>query len=208
MKKLILALALIVSTGAFAQSTMQDDVDIVQSVYGKSKKELVAGYMTNLDSTQNSKFWKMYDEYEMERKALGQKKIALINDYGNNFTSLTDAKADEIAKGSLANNLAYDKLFSKFYEKSKRDVGALNAAKFIQLEITQILFNNKSGGSKLIYCLFAFYCKSILWHTDWRDILFFVYRNDRYAMRNSFTNMKSGQKWKAPFTFCVWLQSF
>lgn len=135
MKKLILALALFVSTGAFAQSTMQDDVDIVQSVYGKSKKELVASYMTNLDSTQNAKFWKLYDEYEMDRKTLGQKKIALINEYGNNFTSLTDAKADEIAKGSLENNIAYDKLFSKFYEKTKRDIGALNAAKFIQLEI-------------------------------------------------------------------------
>lgn len=48
---------------------------------------------------------------------------------------MTDAKADVIVKGTLKNNQAYDKLYSVYYEKAKKAVGALNAAKFIQLEI-------------------------------------------------------------------------
>jgi hypothetical protein len=134
MKKLFLALALAISASTFAQSTMKEDVDIIQGVYGKSKKELVGGYM-KLDSAQTVAFWKLYDEYEVERKALGQKKIQLINDYANNYATLTDAKADELAKASLKNNADYESLFSKYYEKNKKIIGAANAAKFIQLEI-------------------------------------------------------------------------
>jgi len=133
MKKLLFALALFVSADAVAQSTMKEDVDIIQATYGKSKKELVSMYM-NLTGTQGDGFWTMYDQYENERKALGQKRIQLINDYANNFTSLTDAKADELVKATSKNNMDYEKLLLKYYNKSKSLIGALNAAKFIQLE--------------------------------------------------------------------------
>lgn len=133
MKKLILFLAIAVSTSALAQSTEKEDVDIVQAVYGKSKKELVASYMT-LDSAQSVGFWKSYDAYEIDRKALGQKKIQIINDYGANYATLTDAKADELAKAAMKNNMDYDNLFMKYYEKNKKIIGAINSAKWIQLE--------------------------------------------------------------------------
>jgi hypothetical protein len=130
MKKLLTVLVIAGSTTAFAQSTMKEDVDIIQSVYGKSKKELVNSFM-KLTATQADAFWKLYDQYETERKALGQKKIALIDDYAKNYETLTEAKADELAKGSLKNNLDYEKLFSKYYEKIKPAIGAINAARFI-----------------------------------------------------------------------------
>lgn len=134
MKKLILFLAIAVSTSAFAQSTEKEDVDIVQAVYGKSKKELIASYMT-LDSAQTVAFWKSYDEYEKERKLLGQKKIQIVNDYGSNYSTLTDAKADELAKAAMKNNMDYEKLFMKYYEKNKKIIGALQSARWLQLEV-------------------------------------------------------------------------
>lgn len=134
MKKVFLLFVLAVSSTAFAQSTMKDDVDIVQSVYGKSKAELVNQYMA-LTGTQATDFAKVYEAYEVERKKLGQEKIQLINQYATDYGTLTDANADAISKGVLKNNLAYDKLYSSYYEKAKKAVGALNAAKFIQLEV-------------------------------------------------------------------------
>ena len=133
MKKLIIMLAFAVSTSAMAQSTMKEDVDIIQAAYGKSKKELVIQYMT-LDSAQTAPFWAMYDEYEKERKLLGQQRIQLINDYAKNFATLDDAKADQLAKAALKNGADYEKLLGKYYEKCKKITGGLNAAKFIQLE--------------------------------------------------------------------------
>lgn len=133
MKKLLLALAIFVSANAVAQSTMKEDVDIIQATYGKSKKELVGSYMS-LSGTQADAFWTIYDQYENERKALGKTKIQLINDYAANYATLTDAKADELVKATSKNNMDFEKLLLKYYNKTKGVVGALNAAKFIQLE--------------------------------------------------------------------------
>lgn len=134
MKNVFLLLAVVFSASVFAQSTLKDDVDVVQSVYGKSKSELVSQYMA-LTGTQAAAFTEIYDAYEVERKKLGQEKIQLINQYATDYTTLTDDKADAIAKGALKNNVAYDKLYSSYYDKVKKAVGAVNAAKFIQLEI-------------------------------------------------------------------------
>ncbi|MBF4493309.1 hypothetical protein IR010_12235 [Flavobacterium sp. MR2016-29] len=135
MKKVIVVLVLAVASfSSYAQSTFKEDVEIVQSVYGKSKSDLVKEYM-NLSDAQATAFTKVYENYETERKALGQTKFQLINDYAANYNTLTDAKADELAKATLKNNMAYEKLYTKTYGKAKKAVGAINAAKFIQLEV-------------------------------------------------------------------------
>jgi len=131
MKKLFLFLAIIASTSIFAQST--DDVILVQSLYGKSKGDIIKDYL-NLAEPQATAFQAVYDNYEAERKALGQKKIQIINDYAINYDKITDEKADELAKNNLKNNVDFEKLLSKAYGKAKKAVGPINAAKFIQLE--------------------------------------------------------------------------
>ena len=134
MKKVFLLFAVVFSSTAFAQSTLKDDIDVVQSVYGKSKSELVSQYMA-LSGTQATDFAKIYDAYEVERKKLGEEKVYLINQYATDYAALTDDKADVIAKGVLKNNIAYDKLYGSYYEKAKKAIGAINATKFIQFEI-------------------------------------------------------------------------
>ena len=39
MKKVFLILLVAVTTGVFAQSTSKEDLDVVQGIYGKSKKD-------------------------------------------------------------------------------------------------------------------------------------------------------------------------
>ena len=134
MKKLLFIAALAISSTSFAQSGMKEDVEIIQSLYGKDKKDLIGAYM-KLQEPQAAAFWKIYDAYETERKALGMKKMELIKDYANNYETLTDEKADELAKATLKNSAAYEKLYSKYYGKTKKELGALNAAKFMQLEM-------------------------------------------------------------------------
>ena len=48
---------------------------------------------------------------------------------------MTDEKADVFAKVYLNNHLQQDMLFNKFYKKMRKKVGALNAAKWLQIEI-------------------------------------------------------------------------
>jgi L-arabinose isomerase len=133
MKKLLLVAAIAISTSSFAQSTMKEDIDVIQGLYGKDKKDLVNSYM-KLTGTQSTEFWKIYDQYEVERKVLGQEKIKLIGEYAKNYTTLSEAKADELAKANFNNIISYDKLLQKYYGKTKKVIGSVNAAKFVQLE--------------------------------------------------------------------------
>jgi methanogenic corrinoid protein MtbC1 len=135
MKKIFLLLVLTFSMSGYAQtdSSLADDVAVVQSIYGKSKADLVKQYM-NLTEPQASAFQKIYDGYETQRKALGQKKMQLINDYANNYDSLDDAKAEELTETNLKTNAESEKLLSKTFSKMKKAVGGRNAAKFVQLE--------------------------------------------------------------------------
>lgn len=134
MKKVFLVLSFALAMTSFAQNSIKEDVEIVQSVYGKSKSELVTQYMA-LSADQAALFAKVYDAYEVERKKLGKERVELINQYAINYAALTDDKVDAIVKGTLKNNQALDKLYLTYYEKTKKAIGALNAAKFIQLEI-------------------------------------------------------------------------
>jgi hypothetical protein len=133
MKKLFLLLLVGVTSGVFAQSTQKEDLEIIQGIYGKSKKELAQAYMT-IPESQVSAFWSIYDAFETERKALGKAKVAIINDYATNYANLTDESADKIMKAAIKNSMDYQKLFSKYYDKYKKVVGAINAAKIIQFE--------------------------------------------------------------------------
>jgi len=134
MKKVFLVLSFALAMTSFAQNSIKEDVEIVQSVYGKSKSELVTQYMA-LSADQAALFAKVYDAYEVERKKLGKERVELINQYAINYAALTDDKVDAIVKGTLKNNQSLDKLYLTYYEKTKKAIGALNAAKFIQLEI-------------------------------------------------------------------------
>ncbi|MCA6422413.1 MAG: hypothetical protein IM568_06305 [Flavobacterium sp.] len=134
MKKSSLVLFLITTLTTFAQSTNKEDLEIIQGIYGKSKKELAIAFM-KLSEPQSAAFFKVYDAYEVERKALGAKKVEIIQNYAKDYFNLTDEKADVLAKASLKNNADFEKLLSKYYEIAKKSVGALNASKFIQLEV-------------------------------------------------------------------------
>jgi hypothetical protein len=129
----LLIVAMLFSSVAFSQSN-KEDVDIIQASYGKSKKDLINEYM-KLTEPKADGFWKLYDEYEVERKALGREKIKLIEDYAANLKGLTDAKADELMRAAMENNMNMEKLYKKYYDKFSVLLGGVLAAKFMQMEV-------------------------------------------------------------------------
>ena len=134
MKKIFtLVIAMALTVGAYAQSN-KEDVDLIQAMYGKAKKELVNDYM-KFDATAGAAFWPMYDAFENERKVIGRERIQIISDYADHYKTLDDMKADELGKKTLDNNLALDNLNKKYFPKFSKAVGALNAAKYMQLEL-------------------------------------------------------------------------
>lgn len=133
MKKLfVLASVLSFCTCLLAQSN-KEDIDLIQSIFGKEKKELVKQYMTIPDA-QSAKFWSLYDNYEDERKKLGKERIALIEAYAQNYDKLTSAKATELVNKKIAWTNKYTKFQQTYFTKFTSVIGGIQAAKFIQLE--------------------------------------------------------------------------
>ena len=133
MKKMLSLASILFFFSASAQMT-QDDVNLVQAMYGKSKRDLMDAYMTFSDTAKGNKFWKIYDNYEAERKKLGQQYLGIIQDYAKNYSTLNDTKADQLVMRMSANNVAFENLYKKYYAQLKPAVGALKASQFLQLE--------------------------------------------------------------------------
>jgi len=129
---LLIGFVLFTALGSFAQSN-KEDVDLIQSMYGKNKKELIQAYMT-IPESQKTAFWADYDKYENERKALGRERIALIEDYANNYATLDDKKASELMSKKLKLNDSYNKLQKKYFGSMTKIIGGIQASKFFQLE--------------------------------------------------------------------------
>jgi hypothetical protein len=133
MKKLIvIAVSFLWSASMFAQSN-KEDIDLIQSIFGKEKKELVQAYMT-IPEAQSAKFWALYDVYETARKKLGQERIKLIEEYATNYEKLDSKKATDLVTKKLVWADKYTKFQQLYFTKFSAIIGGLQAAKFIQLE--------------------------------------------------------------------------
>ena len=115
-----------------AQSN-KEEVDYIQSIFGMEKKAIVADFIT-LDGAAKDAFWSLYDQYEVERKELGKKRLALINDYAKNYDAMTDEKIAELAKASNKQIQGDESLRYKYFNKLKKEAGAKAAAQFYQIE--------------------------------------------------------------------------
>lgn len=106
---------------------------MIQAIYGKQKKELAADFMILPDAKKDA-FWKIYDDYETERKALGKQRVSLLEKYADAYDSLNDKSTDAIIKQTMALQKSTDALIAKYYDKISKEIGVKPAAQFYQLE--------------------------------------------------------------------------
>lgn len=133
MKRLLLfGLGFVCFFSSFAQSN-KEDIDLIQAIYGKEKKEIVASFIVP-DTSKKVAFWSLYDAYETERKALGHQRVALLEKYANNYGKLDDKSTDEIMKEMMVLQKSTDGVIAAYYEKIKKSVGVKQAGQFFQIE--------------------------------------------------------------------------
>lgn len=133
MKKLLAFAVICLPLFSFAQSN-KEDIDLIQSIYGKEKKTIVADFI-KLEGAQKDAFWKLYDEYEGKRKTLGQKRVALLEKYAANYGSMDDAATSSLIKETVSLGAETDKLIATYHKKIEKVAGAKPAAQFYQLEV-------------------------------------------------------------------------
>ena len=134
MKRIILSgVIFLIVFCAQAQSKV-DDVDLIQSVYGMQKRELISKHM-KLTPDQSILFWNLYNEYEISRKEIGLKRMKNIENYADKYDSLSDLDADALMKTTFDINMEFIKLWEKTYKIMSKSISSVTAAQFIQAEM-------------------------------------------------------------------------
>ena len=133
MKKIyFLFTAILFVTTGFSQ-TYQDDLELIQSLYGMEKKEVVDEFV-ELDPDQEGAFWELYAEYETKRKNIGKKKYEVLWNYVNDYGTIRAEDAEMIMSKILPLRIESDKLMSSYYKKVKSKTDAVVAMQFYQIE--------------------------------------------------------------------------
>ena len=130
---LTLALAILVLPISMSAQSNTEEIDYIQSIFGMEKKAIVAEFV-KLDGAAKDAFWSNYDAYEVQRKELSKKRLAMLNDYAKNYEGMTDEKISELAKASSKQIKDDEALRYKYFNKLKKESGAKAAAQFYQIE--------------------------------------------------------------------------
>jgi len=133
MKKLAIIICLVAGFNIVKAQSNKEDIDMIQAMYGKDKKVLVANFIT-LEGKQKDEFWKLYDEYETARKNTGRKRLALLEKYAAVYDTANNKQIDQLMGQMFALQSETDKLIQTYYNKMKLKAGYVTAAKFSQME--------------------------------------------------------------------------
>jgi hypothetical protein len=133
MKKYIFLLAAsLMATLTYAQSN-KEEIDLMQASLGMDKKAAVAEFVTPSPS-QKDAFWKLYDEYETQRKELGKQRITLLEEYASKYKTMTSEQADAWTKKVMDLQKKTDGLITTYYGKVRAATDGIVALQFYQME--------------------------------------------------------------------------
>jgi hypothetical protein len=108
-------------------------MDVLRKIFSAEKRAITEDFLRLTGSDANA-FWELYDAYEAERKILVDKRIQLISDYAEQYSSLTNDQATELANRSFKLRGDVLKLQKSYFKKISKAVDAKTAASFYQLE--------------------------------------------------------------------------
>jgi len=131
--KYLLSLVLLLYYYAAKSQSFQQEIQLVENMYSLQKRKLVEQSL-QLQSSDITTFWIVYDKYEKQRSALGLDRLAIIRDYAISYSQLNEKSADDIAQRCFKNDLAVQKLHQRYYTILKKKVSAIKAAQFMQME--------------------------------------------------------------------------
>jgi hypothetical protein len=100
----------------------------------RSQKSGVMSEVMQLDPDEAAKFWPIYRDYDAELTKVNDLRIANIKEYANSYQQLTDAKADELIRNAMSYQKQRSELLSRYYERMKQEMGAVTAARLVQVE--------------------------------------------------------------------------
>jgi hypothetical protein len=122
------------STADDASQPKPDDfVDLLRKDVRSQKKQLIAENM-GLSDAEAEKFWPVYDQYAAELSRIYDTKIALLNDYTGNYTSMTGEQAENYIRKRAEVEQSIMQLRLKYIPAFRKVLSGRETALFYQLD--------------------------------------------------------------------------
>lgn len=127
-------LAIIVGVLFFSYGTSQAQelLDLLKKDLNKEKRTLVSDAM-DIKEENKTAFWEIYGEHETVSNKMIDLRAKNINKFADNYEKLSDEIADEIAATYFEIESGTLKNEKTTYKKMKKVIGAIQAARFIQI---------------------------------------------------------------------------
>ena len=140
------------ATAAQQNPTQQKNIDayieLLRSNVRQDKAEMMGSVM-ELSAADAAKFWPIYSDYDAELSQLNKQRIDNIKEYTRTYDDMTDAKADELIQNAMAYRKQRSELLAKYYGLVKEALGAVQAARFVQVEDQLLLIIDLQIASNL-----------------------------------------------------------
>ena len=90
--------------------------------------------LMELSPEQEEIFDPIFKQYQDEFKKIGNERFSIIFEFKEDYTSMSDSKANELAKRSIEVRKERLNLMEKYYNKFSTALDPIVAARFLQLE--------------------------------------------------------------------------
>jgi hypothetical protein len=139
-KSFLRALAAVLLAGALASlpalagaSSIESEIELLRSDLKAGKVDIVKDAL-HVSGAKADAFWPVYRKYQLDLDKIGDKRLALIKDFAAHYDSMTDAKAKTLATQALDLQSQRTNLLKTYYPQFAKVLGAIDAAKLIQVE--------------------------------------------------------------------------
>ncbi len=139
--RLLLAAAVILGLSAAALRAAQPpsgqaataNLDVLVDAIRSNRKALVTVNL-KLTDEEAAKFWPIYDRYQQEINAVGDRLVGVIQDYTANFSTLSDDKAMKLVDDYLAVEADRVKVRRAYVAEFAKALPGRKVARFYQIE--------------------------------------------------------------------------
>src|ERR1043166_9298593 len=121
------------TTAASSQDSSDEDIKLFRKDVRSLKKQIIAANM-GLTDTEAQQFWPIYDRYTAELTKIFDKKYALLNEYAQNYDTITGAQAESYIKGRAEVEESTMQLRRKYFPIFRKVLSGTGAAVFFQID--------------------------------------------------------------------------
>src|ERR1700681_1743167 len=118
---------------ALAQDSFDEDVKLFRKDVRSQKKQIIAANM-DLTDEEAQQFWPIYDRYTGELAELWDAKFALLKEYAQNYTTMSNEQAESYIKGRAAVEESIMQLRLKYLPVFRKVLPGKSTALFFQID--------------------------------------------------------------------------